>query len=106
MVVMSGSILAVPVVLACFEFAFMGGSMGSVVGERFARGVQEAIKNRTPFICVAASGGARMQESLLSLMPMAKTHAILTQLSAAGLPLISVLTDQSGRASCRVRVCQ
>src|SRR3546814_3191859 len=56
MVVMSGSILAVPVVLACFEFSFMGGSMGSVVGERFARGVQEAIKNRTPFICVAASG--------------------------------------------------
>ncbi|AEC20250.1 acetyl-CoA carboxylase subunit beta [Pusillimonas sp. T7-7] len=93
MVVMSGSILAVPVVLACFEFSFMGGSMGSVVGERFARGVQEAIKNRTPFICVAASGGARMQESLLSLMQMAKTNAMLTQLSAAGLPFISVLTD-------------
>lgn len=93
MVVMSGSILAVPVVLACFEFSFMGGSMGSVVGERFARGVQEAIKNRTPFICVAASGGARMQESLLSLMQMAKTNAMLTQLSAAGLPFISILTD-------------
>ena len=93
MVVMSGSILSVPVVLACFEFAFMGGSMGSVVGERFARGVQEAIKNRTPFICVAASGGARMQESLLSLMQMAKTNAMLTQLSEAGLPFISVLTD-------------
>lgn len=93
MVVMSGSILSVPVVLACFEFAFMGGSMGSVVGERFARGVQEAIKNRTPFICVAASGGARMQESLLSLMQMAKTNAMLTRLSAAGLPFISILTD-------------
>ena len=93
MVVMSGAILAVPVVLACFEFNFMGGSMGSVVGERFARGVQEAIKNRTPFICVAASGGARMQESLFSLMQMAKTNAMLTQLSAAGLPFISVLTD-------------
>ncbi|NYT85518.1 acetyl-CoA carboxylase, carboxyltransferase subunit beta [Pollutimonas harenae] len=93
MVVMSGSILAVPVVLACFEFSFMGGSMGSVVGERFARGVQEAIKNRTPFICVSASGGARMQESLLSLMQMAKTNAMLTQLSAAGLPFISILTD-------------
>ncbi|MDS1140937.1 acetyl-CoA carboxylase, carboxyltransferase subunit beta [Pusillimonas sp. SM2304] len=93
MVVMSGAIHAVPVVLACFEFEFMGGSMGSVVGERFARGAQEAIKNRTPFICVAASGGARMQESLLSLMQMAKTNAMLTQLSAAGLPFISILTD-------------
>ncbi|MBB5216755.1 acetyl-CoA carboxylase, carboxyltransferase subunit beta [Parapusillimonas granuli] len=93
LVVMSGRILAVPTVLACFEFEFMGGSMGSVVGERFARGVQEAIKNRTPFICVAASGGARMQESVLSLMQMAKTNAMLTRLSAAGLPFISVLTD-------------
>ena len=93
MVVMRGSILSVPTVLACFEFQFMGGSMGSVVGERFARGVQEAINNRTPFICVAASGGARMQESLLSLMQMAKTNAMLTRLSAAGLPFISVLTD-------------
>lgn len=93
MVIMGGSILSVPVVLACFEFAFMGGSMGSVVGERFARGAQEAIKNRTPFICVAASGGARMQESLFSLMQMAKTNAMLTQLSAAGLPFISILTD-------------
>ncbi|HEY9459617.1 MAG TPA: acetyl-CoA carboxylase, carboxyltransferase subunit beta [Paralcaligenes sp.] len=93
MVVMSGSILTVPVVLACFEFAFMGGSMGSVVGERFVRGVNAAIKSRTPFICVAASGGARMQESLLSLMQMAKTNAMLTRLSAAGLPFISILTD-------------
>jgi acetyl-CoA carboxylase carboxyl transferase subunit beta len=94
MVVMSGAILAVPVVLACFEFSFMGGSMGSVVGERFVRGVREAIKNRTPFICVAASGGARMQESLFSLMQMAKTNAMLTRLSAEGLPFRS---DHGGR---------
>ncbi|NYT68055.1 acetyl-CoA carboxylase, carboxyltransferase subunit beta [Pusillimonas noertemannii] len=93
MVTMSGSIHAIPVVLSCFEFEFMGGSMGSVVGERFVRGVQEAIKNRIPFICVAASGGARMQESLFSLMQMAKTNAMLTRLADAGLPFISVLTD-------------
>jgi len=67
--------------------------MGSVVGERFARGVQEALKHHTPFVCVAASGGARMQESLLSLMQMAKTNAMLTRLSAQGLPFISILTD-------------
>lgn len=93
MVTMMGCIMSVPVVLSCFEFAFMGGSMGSVVGERFSRGAQEAIKNRTPFICVAASGGARMQESLFSLMQMAKTNAMLTRLSQAGLPFISILTD-------------
>ncbi|NLY28558.1 MAG: acetyl-CoA carboxylase carboxyltransferase subunit beta [Alcaligenaceae bacterium] len=93
MVVMAGSIRAVPAVLACFEFEFMGGSMGSVVGERFARGVQHAIKHRTAFICVAASGGARMQESLFSLMQMAKTNAMLTRLAREGLPFISVLTD-------------
>jgi acetyl-CoA carboxylase carboxyl transferase subunit beta len=92
-VVSSGSILSVPVVLACFEFEFMGGSMGSVVGERFARGVKHAIENRCPFICVAASGGARMQESLFSLLQMAKTNAMLSRLSAAGLPFISILTD-------------
>jgi acetyl-CoA carboxylase carboxyl transferase subunit beta len=93
MVVMAGSILSVPAVLACFEFEFMGGSMGSVVGERFARGVQHALDSRTAFICVAASGGARMQESLFSLMQMAKTNAMLTRLAQAGLPFISVLTD-------------
>lgn len=93
MVVMSGTILSVPTVLACFEFGFMGGSMGSVVGERFARGVQDAIAKRMPFICVSASGGARMQESLFSLMQMAKTNAMLSQLAQAGLPFISVLTD-------------
>ncbi|MCB5362451.1 acetyl-CoA carboxylase carboxyltransferase subunit beta [Pusillimonas sp. CC-YST705] len=93
LVAMSGRIQNLPVVLACFEFAFMGGSMGSVVGERFARGVQEAIRQRSPFVCVAASGGARMQESLFSLMQMAKTNAMLTRLSEAGLPFISILTD-------------
>jgi acetyl-CoA carboxylase carboxyl transferase subunit beta len=67
--------------------------MGSVVGERFVRGIQAAIKHKTPFICISASGGARMQEGLLSLMQMAKTSAALTQLSQAGLPYISVLTD-------------
>lgn len=93
MVTMKGAILSVPVVVSCFEFEFMGGSMGSVVGERFVRGVQAAIQDRTPFICVAASGGARMQESLFSLLQMAKTNAMLTRLSNAGLPFISVLTD-------------
>ena len=93
MVVMSGTILSVPAVVACFEFEFMGGSMGSVVGERFVRGVQEAIRTRSAFVCVAASGGARMQESLFSLMQMAKTNAMLVKLSEAGLPFISVLTD-------------
>lgn len=93
LIVVSGAICTMSTILACFEFEFMGGSMGSVVGERFVRGVQAAIDKRTPFICVAASGGARMQESLLSLMQMAKTNAVLTRLSAAGLPFISVLTD-------------
>ncbi|OGV77396.1 MAG: acetyl-CoA carboxylase subunit beta [Methylotenera sp. RIFCSPLOWO2_02_FULL_45_14] len=93
LIVMQGSIKSVPAVVAVFEFKFMGGSMGSVVGERFVRGVQTAIDNKMAFVCIAASGGARMQEGLLSLMQMAKTSAALTQLSAAGLPYISVLTD-------------
>jgi len=93
MVVMSGSIRAIPVVAACFEFDFMGGSMGSVVGERFARGVRAALDQRVPFVSIAASGGARMQEGLLSLMQMAKTTAMLTRLSEKKLPYISVLTD-------------
>jgi len=80
-------------VAAAFEFKFMGGSMGSVVGERFVRGVEAAIKNKSAFICISASGGARMQEGLFSLMQMAKTSAALTKLSQAGLPYISVLTD-------------
>ncbi|HQN65246.1 MAG TPA: acetyl-CoA carboxylase, carboxyltransferase subunit beta [Methylophilus sp.] len=93
LVVMQGSILQVPVVVAVFEFKFMGGSMGSVVGERFVEGVEAAIKHHIPFVCVSASGGARMQEGLLSLMQMAKTSAALTKLSQAGLPYVSVLTD-------------
>ena len=92
-VVMQGSMLALPVVAAAFEFDFMGGSMGSVVGERFARGVAAAVEQRLPFICVTASGGARMQEGLMSLMQMAKTTAALTRLSARKLPFISVLSD-------------
>lgn len=93
LVVVSGTMHSVPVTLACFEFNFMGGSMGSVVGERFVRGVQAAIDNKTAFVCVAASGGARMQESLFSLMQMAKTNAMLTRLSENDLPFISILTD-------------
>src|SRR5690606_27805084 len=93
LVTMRGCIMSVPVVMSCFEFEFMGGSMGSVVGERFVRGVQAAIEHRTPFICVADSGGARMQESLFSLMQMAKTNAILTRLAQESLPFIRVLTD-------------
>lgn len=93
MVVMGGSIHTIPVVVACFEFEFLGGSMGSVVGERFARGAQMALEQKVPFICVSATGGARMQESLLSLMQMAKTNSMLTKLSKARLPYISVLTD-------------
>ncbi len=92
-VVLQGSIHALPVVAAAFEFTFMGGSMGSVAGERFVRGVQVALEQKCPFICFSASGGARMQEGLLSLMQMAKTSAALTQLSQEKLPFISVLTD-------------
>ena len=93
LVVMQGAIKTQPVVAAAFEFRFMGGSMGSVVGERFVRGVQSAIDQKMPFICFTASGGARMQEGLMSLMQMAKSTAALTQLSTEGLPFISVLTD-------------
>ena len=93
LVVMGGAVMSVPVVAACFEFDFMGGSMGSVVGVRFVRGVETAIEQKTPFICFTATGGARMQEGLLSLMQMAKTNASLTRLAKAKLPYISVLTD-------------
>jgi acetyl-CoA carboxylase carboxyl transferase subunit beta len=93
LVVMQGSIMTVPVVVAAFEFKFIGGSMGAVVGERFVRGVNAAIESNSAFICIAASGGARMQEGLASLMQMAKTSAILTKLSERRLPFISVLTD-------------
>ena len=93
LIVMGGSVHTVPVVAAAFEFDFMGGSMGSVVGERFVRGVETAIEQKVPFICFTATGGARMQEGLLSLMQMAKTNASLTRLAKARLPFISVLTD-------------
>ncbi|MEW6414120.1 MAG: acetyl-CoA carboxylase, carboxyltransferase subunit beta [Pseudomonadota bacterium] len=93
LVVIGGSVKAVPVVAAAFEFKFMGGSMGSVVGERFVQGVEAAIASNSAFVCFSASGGARMQEGLFSLMQMAKTSAALTQLSRHRLPFISVLTD-------------
>jgi acetyl-CoA carboxylase carboxyl transferase subunit beta len=93
LVVMGGAVLSIPVVAACFEFDFMGGSMGSVVGERFVRGVESACEQKTPFISFTATGGARMQEGLISLMQMAKTNAALTRLAKAKLPFISVLTD-------------
>lgn len=90
--VVHGQMHGLPVVLAAFNFRFMGGSMGSVVGERFVRGVQTAIKHRAPFICVTTSGGARMQEALISLFQMAKTSAALARLADAGLPYVVVLT--------------
>ncbi len=93
LIVMGGAIHSLEVVVACFEFDFMGGSMGSVVGERFVRGVHTAIEQKVPFICFTATGGARMQEGLLSLMQMAKTNSSLTRLAKKGLPYISVLTD-------------
>ncbi len=93
LVVMGGTVHGVGVVAACFEFEFMGGSMGSVVGERFVRGVHAAIEQKLPFICFTSTGGARMQEGLLSLMQMAKTNAALTRLAKKGLPFISILTD-------------
>lgn len=91
--VVKGTLHAMPVVVAAFEFSFMGGSMGSVVGARFVRAVEEALKDKCPLICFSASGGARMQEGLMSLMQMAKTSAALGKLRAIGLPYISVLTD-------------
>ncbi|MBA3995961.1 MAG: acetyl-CoA carboxylase carboxyl transferase subunit beta [Candidatus Accumulibacter sp.] len=93
LVVVQGAINTLLAVVAAFEFDFMGGSMGSVLGERFVRGVQSAVEQGIPFICVTASGGARMQEGLFSLMQMAKTTAALTKLSEAKLPFISILTD-------------
>jgi len=93
LIVMQGSIKSVPAVVAAFEFKFMGGSMGSVVGERFVEAVQVCCEQRMPLISFSASGGARMQEGLFSLMQMAKTSAALTQLAGERLPFISVLTD-------------
>ena len=93
LIVMQGAIKNVPLIVAAFEFEFMGGSMGSVVGERFVRGVHACLDQNLPLVCVTATGGARMQEGLFSLMQMAKTTAALTQLAARRLPFISVLTD-------------
>ena len=93
LVVLRGQLKGRDLVAAAFEFSFMGGSMGSVVGERFVQGVNTAIERRCPMICFAASGGARMQESLFSLFQMAKTSAALKRLSSRGLPFISVMTD-------------
>jgi acetyl-CoA carboxylase carboxyl transferase subunit beta len=93
LIVMRGRLQNIPVTVAAFNFAFMGGSMGSVVGEKFVRAVHAAIEKKTALICFTASGGARMQEALFSLMQMAKTSAALTRLSKAGLPFIVVLTD-------------
>ncbi|MBD1559775.1 acetyl-CoA carboxylase carboxyltransferase subunit beta [Vibrio sp. S9_S30] len=93
LVVMKGELLGLPVVACAFEFKFMGGSMGSVVGARFVRAVEAAIENNCGLVCFSASGGARMQEALMSLMQMAKTSAALERLSAKGLPFFSVMTD-------------
>lgn len=92
LVVFQGRLKNLPVVAAAFEFGFMGGSMGSVVGERFVRGARAALEQRAPLICFSASGGARMQEALVSLLQMAKTSAAIAQLRSAGLPFVSVLT--------------
>ena len=93
LVVMKGSVKGLPLVVAAFEFKFMGGSMGAVVGERFVRAVNTCIQEKIPLVCFSASGGARMQEALFSLMQMAKTSAALTRLSQRGIPYISVMTD-------------
>jgi len=93
LVVIVGRVKGIPVVAAAFEFRFRGGSMGSVVGERFVRGVNAAIERSAPMVCFCASGGARMQEGLFSLMQMAKTAAALARLAEQGLPFVSVLTD-------------
>lgn len=93
LVAMRGTLRGIPVVAVAFEFRFMGGSMGAVVGERFVRAAELALKEKCPLICFSASGGARMQEALYSLMQMAKTSAALARLSEAGIPYISVLTD-------------
>ena len=93
LVVMSGTLVNQPIVCAAFEFNFIGGSMGAVVGQKFVMAVDHCIKTRVPFVCFATSGGARMQEALLSLMQMAKTAAALEKLKTEGLPYISVLVD-------------
>lgn len=93
LVVMEGTLHGIDVVVAAFEFSFLGGSMGSVVGEKFVQGIRFAIKEKRAFICFSSSGGARMQEGLVSLMQMAKTSSAVDQLKAEGIPFVSVLTD-------------
>jgi len=93
LVVMKGELNGMPIVAAAFEFAFLGGSMASVVGARFVKGVEYCLEHDLPFVCFSASGGARMQEALFSLMQMAKTSAALAKMSEKGLPYVSVLTD-------------
>ncbi len=93
LIVMQGQVLTIPLVAAAFEFGFMGGSMGTVVGEKFTRAANRAMQKKIPLVCFAASGGARMQEALFSLMQMAKTSAVLTRMQEKSLPFISVLTD-------------
>ena len=93
LIVMAGTLKAMPIVAAAFEFRFISGSMGSVVGERFVRGVDYCLQHRRPLVCFSASGGARMQEGLYSLLQMAKTSSALNELAAAKLPYISVMTD-------------
>ena len=93
LIVQEGAVKDMPLVAAAFEFGFMGGSMGSVVGERFVRGVEVCLERNVPLVCFSASGGARMQEALFSLMQMAKTSAALRRMSERGVPFISVLTD-------------
>ena len=93
LIVLAGRLHDEPIVACAFEFSFLGGSMGSVVGERFSRAVQRCLADRSPLVCFSASGGARMQEAILSLFQLAKTSAALAQLARAQLPYVSVLTD-------------
>tara|TARA_Y100000588_G_scaffold394278_1_gene513905 strand:- start:7389 stop:8255 length:867 start_codon:yes stop_codon:yes gene_type:complete len=95
LVAMKGKLMGLPVVACAFEFSFMAGSMGSVVGARFVQAVEAAVDANCGLVCFSASGGARMQESLISLMQMSKTSAALNRLSSKGLPYFSVLTDQT-----------
>lgn len=93
LVAMQGTLKGMPVVASAFEFAFHGGSMGYVVGERFTRAAQRALEERIPYVCFSATGGARMQEALISLMQMAKTSAVIERMKQEGIPFVSVLTD-------------
>ena len=93
LVAMKGSLKSMPIVASAFEFAFHGGSMGYVVGEKFTRAAQVALEERIPYVCFSATGGARMQEALISLMQMAKTSAVIDRMKQEGIPYISVMTD-------------